>query len=140
MQEMRAMNGESCDASQRFGCCLRPDEGNSRNADSPPLVTALSIHNSYLLHRSQVFLILYHHTILHFTSLHFTCITVHHATPQHNTPHVTHPTSFHLHYSAPHHTTLLYTSYTQNILRHHSLSNLSIIINFKSLHLGSTFN
>ena len=81
-----------------------PDESNSRNIASPPLVTALSIHNSHLPCQSQVFLIL--HTTPHWTSLNFTSHTLQCTTPHYTTPHITHPTSFHLHYhTTPHRTT-----------------------------------
>ena len=89
-----------------------PDEGNGRNIDSPPLVTALSIHSSHLSHRSQVFLILHHHTTLHFTSHTLQCITPQHTTPHHTTPHhTTHHTSYLISLTlqctttTPHHTT-----------------------------------
>ena len=105
--------------------------------------SSLSIHSSHLSHRSQVFLILHHHTTLHYTTLHYTSLHIHYSAPHHNTPHHTsyilpHFTYSTVHHTTPHHTTPHYTSYTQNILRHHSLSNLSIIINFKFLHLDMT--
>ena len=75
-------------------------------------------------------------TTPHNTSLNFTSHTLQCTTPQHTTPHIIHPTSFHLHYSAPHHTTPHYTSYTQNILRHHSLLNLD---HYQSLSCNDVF-
>ena len=83
-----------------------PDEGNSRNVNSPPLVTALSIHSSHLSHRSQVFLILHHHTTLHFTSLHIHYSAPHHNTPHHTTHHTSYLISLTLQCTTLHHTTL----------------------------------
>ena len=91
---------------QRF----EPDEGNSRNVDSPPLVIALSPFIA-LISRIDLKFSSFCTTTPHYTSLHFTYITVHHTTTHHTTPHIIHPTSFHLHYSAPHHTTPHHTTH-----------------------------
>ena len=94
---------------RRFGCCLRQDEGNSRNVDSTPLVIALSPFIA-LISRIDLKFSSFCTTTPHYTTLHYTSLHIHYSAPHHNTPHHTsyilpHFTYSTVHHTTPHHTT-----------------------------------